>query len=1090
MKKLFLFITLLFISFLTIAQAPIELINSQEVMLNAYEHFEKEEYEKAIREYRRVPQGDTNYFVAQYEVTYAMYLQERYEETIQESRRLIYEGTDQMNQYNILGSSLDELKKFDEAIAVYDMALKRFPYSTNLLLNKGIVYERKKDMKAAWDTYMELLIISPSFPSAHLRLAKLAESEGKFTQAIMAYTIFLMLEPASKRSLGVVTDFNKLCDNSSQILNSSKNPILKSEFEDLDFLIGNQIALNEKYKIPGKMQFPMNKQLHLVFEKAASSVKEEGFYAQYYLPFFKDFLKTQDFVSFNLLLLASSDNEKVEKEVKSKIDGIKKSRQNCLQRFQDLHDKRAFNWNGNNLNLGYFYYENFNPEAYGNLNKDGKTTGTFIYFDEEGYIDVIGNFDNAGNREGKWYYFDNNGDTSRVLSYQGGKLNGPYRIFRNGFLFETGIYTNELVEGEVVVYYPNGSISNKQIYKNDLKEGKSIAFYPSGGIKSQYNYANGELEGVSVDFYANGVQMDEGTYKNGKSVGTYKEYWENKNLQKECNFVDGILEGSYKTYYINGQLEQEGIAAKGQMSGKWIEYYSNGKLKEQSNLDENGKVNGDEISFDHEGRQYRFDTYAKGEWKSVKFFDKNGKVYYETKVARSGTQVVLYNQYKDKTAEGLFKEDNRQGEWKFYNPNGVINSIETYEKGELNGLITNYLDTDIPSSTINYKNNEYEGLYTAYYSNGKIKTQGHYINGEKYGIWINYEVNGAVENQYFYFADNKKVWGYEYLSNGKYYKKYKYVRGILREVHHCDTNGISIDSASFPTGTARFSLKGLSGKKVYEGGFLNGFAHGKATWYYPNGKINEQGEYFEGDANGEWLIYHPNGKIKRKYFKDYGYSTGTWEDYNYFGEPVGKFDYKNGNSHGKNFWLYADGKVESEIGFYEDEKHGESKYYATSGELREVRFYNYGRLIGYSYLDKTNKLKDTVFTPNGDGIIKAFYANGNLSTSYEIRNGTYQNEYKIFHPNGTLQEERYYAYGNEIKPTKTYFNTGKLMRIEPYLMGDLHGEVLEYHSNGNLKMKENFVNGYKEGLSEYFDATGKRLGSYLFNHGELITIIQ
>ncbi len=1090
MKKLLILITFLFINFLAKSQATIELINSQEVVLKAFEHFEKEEYEKAIREYRRVPQGDTNYFIAQYEVTYAMYLQERYEEAIQESRRLIYEGTDQMNQYNILGSALDEIKKYDESIEVYNMALKRFPYSTNLLLNKGIVYERKKDVKAAWNTYMELLSISPSFPSAHLRLAKLAESEGKFTQAIMAYTIFLMLEPSSKRSLGVVSDFNKLCDNSSQILNSSKNPILKSEFEDLDFLIGNQIALNDKYIIPGKQQFPMNKQLHLVFEKAASSVKEEGFYTKFYLPFFKDFLKTQDFVSFNLLLLASSDNEKIEKEVKSKIDAIKKCREACLKVFQDQHDVKPFNWNGKNLSLSYFYYDGFNPEAYGNLNKEGKTIGTFIYFDEEGYIDVIGNFDNAGNRDGKWYYFDSKGDTTRVFSYKAGKLNGPYRFFKNGFLSETGSYVDELVEGEVLAYYADGAVSNKQYYKNDLREGKSIEYYPSGGIKSDYAYVKGEIEGEAKDYYAHGQLKEVAQYKAGKITGIYKEYWENKNLRKECNFSNGILEGPYKTYFINGQLEQEGIAAKGEMSGKWLKYYSNGKLKVQSNLDENGKVNGDEIGFDHAGKQFRFDTYAKGEWKSVKFYDKYGKVFYENKISRSGTPVVLYNNYRDKTAEGLFKDDNRQGEWKFYNANGVVNSIEVYEKGQLEGFITNYLDKDLISSTINYKAGEYDGLYTAYYSNGKVKTQGHYMNGERFGIWKNYEVNGAVENQYFYFADNKKDWGYEFLSNGKYYKKYKYVRGILREVHHCDTNGVSIDSATFPTGTARFSLKGLSGKKVYEGGFLNGYAHGKATWYFPNGKINEQGEYFEGDSHGDWLVFHPNGKVKRKYFKYYGYSTGTWEDYNYFGEPIGKFDYKDGLSHGKNTWLYNDGKVESEIGFYEDEKHGESKYYATSGELREVRYFSYGRLIGYSYQDKTNKLKDTIFTPNGDGVIKAFYANGNPSTTYEMRNGTYHNEYKIFHPNGTLQEERFYANGNEIKPTKTYFNTGKIMRIEPYLMGDLHGEVLEYHSNGNLKMKENYVNGYKEGLCEYFDATGKRLGAYFYNHGELITIIQ
>jgi antitoxin component YwqK of YwqJK toxin-antitoxin module len=122
--------------------------------------------------------------------------------------------------------------------------------------------------------------------------------------------------------------------------------------------------------------------------------------------------------------------------------------------------------------------------------------------------------------------------------------------------------------------------------------------------------------------------------------------------------------------------------------------------------------------------------------------------------------------------------------------------------------------------------------------------------------------------------------------------------------------------------------------------------------------------------------------------------------------------------------------------------------------------------------------------------VKAYYQNGNISTEYEMKNDDYDGTYKIYHPNGKLQEERFYECGLENKPNKKYFNNGNLKLVENMLLNDYHGEFVEYNLNGTLRMKENYLNNYLNGLCEYYDTNGKLLNAYYYVDGELLKIIK
>ena len=53
-------------------------------------------------------------------------------------------------------------------------------------------------------------------------------------------------------------------------------------------------------------------------------------------------------------------------------------------------------------------------------------------------------------------------------------------------------------------------------------------------------------------------------------------------------------------------------------------------------------------------------------------------------------------------------------------------------------------------------------------------------------------------------------------------------------------------------------------------------------------------------------------------------------------------------------------------------------------------------------------------------------------------------------------------------PWEEYHDNGNLMDKENYVNGKLHGLYESYYSNGKLWYKVNYVNGVEHGLSEWY----------------------
>ena len=80
----------------------------------------------------------------------------------------------------------------------------------------------------------------------------------------------------------------------------------------------------------------------------------------------------------------------------------------------------------------------------------------------------------------------------------------------------------------------------------------------------------------------------------------------------------------------------------------------------------------------------------------------------------------------------------------------------------------------------------------------------------------------------------------------------------------------------------------------------------------------------------------------------------------------------------------------------------------------------------------------------------------------------------------TLLEKRINGYEQGIK--KIYYPSGKIMKEENYLYGNLHGTAKYFAENGSLIYELNYYNGDLHGISKYYEA-GKLTETLTYHYG-------
>ncbi|MTI24003.1 toxin-antitoxin system YwqK family antitoxin, partial [Fulvivirga kasyanovii] len=166
--------------------------------------------------------------------------------------------------------------------------------------------------------------------------------------------------------------------------------------------------------------------------------------------------------------------------------------------------------------------------------KDGKKTGTWKMYYENGNIQAQGVFDDNDifvinkfwNKTGNLLVEDGNGTVSLTSgnTYESGRLINGYRdgvwqvLDDSGILYSETTYKNGKADGAQKFYYPSEALNIEGYNSDDKKNGLWYWYYENGQVETSLTYVNDKKDGVQEFYNEQGTKVKEEIYKDGELV--------------------------------------------------------------------------------------------------------------------------------------------------------------------------------------------------------------------------------------------------------------------------------------------------------------------------------------------------------------------------------------------------------------------------------------------------------------------------------------------------------------------------------------------------------------------------------------------
>ncbi|WP_025743485.1 hypothetical protein [Aquimarina pacifica] len=1078
MKRTFLLMALC-TSSLFYAQEKIPYVDYEEIIEDINAQDEKQEYDKIIAGLDKISVNDSIYESTLITKSYYLMQQKKYDEAI-----VVCDQGLQLpmaeNQYSFLlnkGLALIESEKYKDAIAVHNEALKIYPRNNIFYHNLGFIYKKTKQFDKAAQNYMKSITLNPFYEKSHLELGRICYQEGKIAQALMAFNMYLLLNPDGENSFDLLNSVNTLVSNQND-LEPAGIQISADDytFEDIDLVLDSRMALNVNYKIDNKINIALTKQNHALFEQLSDYEGDGGFWDKKYVPFYQWVFQNNHFDNFTYTISYSIQNPDFKKIIDKNIDDVKSFVNLYYSKWEELmsYDHEEV-FEGKKQKVTYLFDNYTFLQAVGVTNGE-KKIGNWEIYDEEGKIIGKGKFDDSGLRNGEWIWYDQFGNISEKENYKNGKLEGKYTsYYTNGNIEIESFYEGDRLNGDYKAYNKSGALGVHKVFENGTLNGRYLTFYALGEISKEYevNYTEGIPTGELKQYYPDGSLLKKRPFKNGKINGIEQVYYNTGESSAEYEYKDDYYNGVYRSFYPNGQPYEVGTTSEGYYNGDWKFYYSDGTLMRETAYSE-GKFNGSYKEYDVDGKLISDFTYRNDDFIAHKHFNKNGEVIQEAKKKNGEFYYQGFSPLGDMITEGLYdSKGGKKGEWKYYT-DGVLINKGVYEDNLLQGAYYSYYRSGQEESIAQYKNDSLSGYYVGYHENGNIARQGWHKNNKAHGFWISYYNDGKIKEKNFYHKGKQhgiqEIYGVEGKLSHTLVFEYQ---SLVSEVYFRPDGSVQQEIAHDPTkktytisfyrydGTVYSKtayLYGLKhgtyiqfdheGKKTVEGAYFNDKYHGKWTWYNES-KISLEGEYFHGENIGEWKIYHDTGKLHKKYTYESGQLEGILETYDEQGVLIRTIPYKKGKIH------------------------GERMFYSPEGKLQAIRYYHNDKIIGYSYHDTNGDVKPMIPIENYSGQVRAFFDNGKPSMEAEFKNGLLVEDFKAYYYSGQLERQTSFINGNTHGKFIDYYADGKIKSETNYNYDMLHGMLKEYYQNGNLKKEVNYLYDKRSGSAKYFDENGK-----------------
>lgn len=176
--------------------------SQREMIADGIRLHDQGKYAEAIGRYRKVLAENPESGLAWYELAYSQTLLKQWPECVVSTREgLKYESPQRAGLLMELASCLDAGGDGRAAIGVFEQALKELPAQAPsgqramIHFNLGVTYHGLKDFAQAKGQMQQAISLNPRHGSSHLQLARIYAADGDSIPALLAFGVFLSLEP-------------------------------------------------------------------------------------------------------------------------------------------------------------------------------------------------------------------------------------------------------------------------------------------------------------------------------------------------------------------------------------------------------------------------------------------------------------------------------------------------------------------------------------------------------------------------------------------------------------------------------------------------------------------------------------------------------------------------------------------------------------------------------------------------------------------------------------------------------------------------------------------------------------------------------
>lgn len=1087
----------------------ITIVNSSEIIEKGTSFQDREEFEKSIQQFRKIPSEDSLYGIAQFKLALSYYYLKMYDLAIPCLDYLLENRISKIpvnKIYSVLGNIHYDKKDFIKAIEFFEKAYSITPYNYKILTALGMCYLELNQLEKSEIVIKKALFCVPTYQYGHLLLGNLYLKQGKTIPAILAYNYVAFLDPKSDQAIEALQTLNELFVGFSEVVGHENVPEYVTEkmiaederFFVLEQIVANNMAISKSFKLKTKIDHILTRQTQLVIENLPASNGSKDILDYVYIPFFTRIIEKNYFDLYALYILSGTNIE--ENKVQEKAVKWEKK----LKKVTEL----GFSMLRNQVLYGIGVENNDNPKMEFEYNKDDDRIESF-----GGYTTLTDN----GKRiyHGKWTILDDEGSVSAKIQLLNGKKNGDCYYFENGVETQKIPFKNDTIHGVALIYFPTENTDNQILssqipVQNDQIDGVRKEFTRSGILIEEKEYRHDQLNGIHKLYDFHGHLSSNGKYRNGDPNGVFEEYYPNGIISSVINYdvdiipfqkyypdgkikvdgtmVEGHLFGSVKSYFPNGNIETIGSYNEtGDKDGFWSIYFKNGKISEELTYNA-GKLNGEHKIYTSSGFLTSKFVYMDGVLKEITTYLPDHSIR-EKIIENEGVfDVSIYDEDGTLLWHNIYdNKGNLTGVSKQYFPNGAIFKTIPYDHNLKNGVETTYFNTGKIQNVITYKDDIENGLFLLYYSNDSLKSEGVYSNGLKNGIWYSYYINGAIETIDL-FDNGRIIKTTQYYPDGHLKAEYLYNHNLINTIRTYDSNNNILKTDHFKEGNGTVYTYFFNGNIKTKGNVVANQYCDSIIEYDLNGNIKGIDHYISGLYNGFYQLYDFSSQ---KILKKGNVILNEFHGKVTSGSINGLFksfeNYEYGSMEGK-LEIYLNNHLFSTHHYLDNERDGISEYYSPSEKSIMYRFqFKNDQLISYSGMDKNQKMTDRKPISSTPVEIVTYYPNHQKSFEFSINNKGKQGKEISYYQNGQIFYECELIDNLAHGKSTYYFPNGKTQVSENFYFDLLHGKYQQYYDNGNLQIEGSFFYNIPHGTFKFFNNKGELTQETEFYYGNILT---